>query len=72
MSKLSKGPLLISHRGGAGLYPENTMIAFQNSVNLYQADVLELDLHASRDGELIVIHDDTVDRTTDGSVEWER
>ena len=67
MSKLPKGPLLISHRGGSGLYPENTMIAFQNSVNLYQADVLELDLHASRDGELIVIHDDTVDRTTNGS-----
>ena len=43
------------------------MIAFQNSVNLYQADVLELDLHASCDGELIVIHDDTVDRTTNGS-----
>ena len=67
MSKLPKGPLLISHRGGSGLYPENTMIAFQNSVNLYQADVLELDLHASCDGELIVIHDDTVDRTTNGS-----
>lgn len=67
MSKLPKGPLVISHRGGAGLFPENTMIAFQNSVKLYHADVLELDLHASRDGELIVIHDETVDRTTNGS-----
>ncbi|MDR7486930.1 MAG: glycerophosphodiester phosphodiesterase family protein [Armatimonadota bacterium] len=54
-----------AHRGGAGLAPENTLAAFRNAIAL-GADVLELDLHVSRDGELIVIHDPTVSRTTDG------
>ncbi|HHY81357.1 MAG TPA: glycerophosphodiester phosphodiesterase [Clostridiales bacterium] len=64
---LKKKPLLFSHRGGAGLFPENTLYAFRQSVNLYKADFLELDIHAARDGELVVIHDNTVDRTTNGS-----
>jgi len=59
-------PLNLAHRGGAALAPENTMLAFQNALAL-GADGLELDVHASQDGELVVIHDDTVDRTTDGS-----
>jgi glycerophosphoryl diester phosphodiesterase len=59
-------PLNMAHRGGAALAPENTMLAFQNALAL-GADVLELDVRASRDGELVVIHDETVDRTTDGS-----
>ncbi|MCS7221334.1 MAG: glycerophosphodiester phosphodiesterase [Anaerolineae bacterium] len=59
-------PLNMAHRGGAALAPENTMLAFQNALAL-GADVLELDVRASRDGELVVIHDETVDRTTDGT-----
>lgn len=58
--------LAIAHRGGAGLWPENTQFAFQNAVRI-GADALEFDVHATSDGELVVIHDATVDRTTDGS-----
>ncbi len=60
-----KRPLVIAHRGGKGLAPENTMKAFQNAYDL-GVDVLELDIHAAKDGTLVVIHDETVDRTTDG------
>lgn len=59
-------PLLFAHRGGAALAPENTLAAFQNAVDL-GADALELDIRLTADGELVVIHDDTVDRTTDGA-----
>jgi glycerophosphoryl diester phosphodiesterase len=59
-------PRLFAHRGGAALAPENTIAAFQNSLAC-GADVLELDVHLSRDGELVVIHDPTVDRTTGGT-----
>ena len=58
--------LVIAHRGGAGQWPENTLFAFQNAIES-GADALEFDVHATRDGELVVIHDATVDRTTDGS-----
>lgn len=58
--------LAIAHRGGAGLWPENTLFAFRNAVRI-GADALEFDVHATSDGELVVIHDATVDRTTDGS-----
>ncbi|HLC20904.1 MAG TPA: glycerophosphodiester phosphodiesterase [Candidatus Methylomirabilis sp.] len=57
--------LNIAHRGASALAPENTMAAFDKALEL-GADALELDLHVSRDGELVVIHDDTLDRTTDG------
>ena len=59
-------PLVIAHRGGQGLWPANTLYAFQNAVEM-GADILEMDVHASADGVLVVRHDDTVDRTTDGS-----
>jgi len=58
------GPLVSAHRGGAGYAPENTMVAFENAVRL-GADVLELDVVLSGDSELVVIHDSTLDRTTD-------
>lgn len=61
----SDRPLVLAHRGGAALAPENTLVAFQNAVNL-GADALELDVHTTADGAVVVIHDDTVDRTTDG------
>jgi len=57
--------LNIAHRGASALAPENTMAAFERAVEL-GADALELDLHLTRDNELVVIHDDTLDRTTDG------
>ena len=60
-------PLLVAHRGGARLAPENTLFAFRRAVGLWEADMIELDVRLSRDGEVMVIHDATVDRTTNGS-----
>lgn len=60
-------PLLIAHRGGAALAPENTLPAFEQALTRYRADWLELDVHATRDGVLVVAHDDTVERCTDGA-----
>ncbi|MDR7522416.1 MAG: glycerophosphodiester phosphodiesterase family protein [Armatimonadota bacterium] len=54
-----------AHRGGAGLAPENTLAAFRNALAL-GADYLEMDLHASAEGEVVVIHDATLQRTTTG------
>jgi len=56
---------LQAHRGAAGLAPENTLAAFRIAIEL-DADATELDLQATKDGVVVVIHDDTVDRTTDG------
>ncbi len=53
------------HRGAAGLAPENTLAAFRKAIEL-GVDALEMALHVTRDGELVVIHDETLDRTTDG------
>src|SRR5262245_46925820 len=64
---LAGGPLLIAHRGGSGLAPENTMAAFTRAVELWQPDMFELDVHASADGACVVIHDPTIDRTTNGA-----
>lgn len=55
-----------AHAGATHLWPDNTMLAFEQSVAL-GVDVLELDTQITSDGEIVVIHDDTVDRTTDGS-----
>ena len=57
--------LVIAHRGGKGLAPENTLAAFARSAEL-GVDVLEMDLRQSSDGALIVLHDRRVDRTTNG------
>ena len=59
-------PLVIAHRGGAGLWPENTLYAFGRAAAL-GADVIETDVRATADGEIVVIHDDRVERTTDGA-----
>ncbi len=56
-------PLVFAHRGGAALRPENTMVAFDHGLAL-GADGVELDVHLSRDGVVVVHHDDTLDRTT--------
>jgi glycerophosphoryl diester phosphodiesterase len=57
-------PLVFAHRGGAALAPENTIAAFDNGLAL-GADGLELDVHVSRDGIVVVHHDSTLDRTTE-------
>jgi glycerophosphoryl diester phosphodiesterase len=54
----------IAHRGGSKLRPENTLAAFDHAVVL-GADALECDVHLSRDGDVVVIHDPTLERTTD-------
>ncbi len=59
-------PMVIAHQGGDGLRPSNTLLAFQHAVDL-GVDVLEMDVHQTRDGTLVLMHDATVDRTTDGS-----
>jgi glycerophosphoryl diester phosphodiesterase len=56
---------IASHRGGALLWPENSRIAFEATAKL-AVEQVEFDVHPSRDGRLVVIHDDTLDRTTDG------
>ncbi|CAM2839186.1 glycerophosphodiester phosphodiesterase [Flavobacterium frigoris] len=57
--------LKIGHRGARGYEPENTLIGFQKAIDLH-VDRIELDVHLSSDGELMVIHDETIDRTTNG------
>ena len=55
-----------AHRGASGYAPENTMPAFEKAVEL-GADGIELDVQLTKDGELVVIHDETIDRTSNGS-----
>jgi glycerophosphoryl diester phosphodiesterase len=59
-------PLFFAHRGGSVLAPENTFPAYENGLAL-GANVLELDINFTRDGEIVVIHDETLERTTDGT-----
>jgi glycerophosphoryl diester phosphodiesterase len=64
--KRENSPVLVfAHRGGGGLIPENTLEAFVYSAQM-GVDALELDVHATKDGTLVVNHDQSVDRTTDG------
>ena len=58
-------PLVAAHRGGAGLWPENSLLAFRNALAL-GVDFLEFDVHLTADGEVVVLHDATLDRTTTG------
>lgn len=58
-------PLVVAHRGGAALAPENTLGAFEHALKL-GVDMLECDAHLSKDGEIVIMHDPDVTRTTDG------
>jgi glycerophosphoryl diester phosphodiesterase len=60
-------PLLIAHRGGSALAPENTLAAFRRALDWWRADLLEIDVQPTRDGDAVVIHDPTLNRTTSGS-----
>ena len=57
--------LKVGHRGTMGYCPENTLMSFQKALDL-KMDMTELDVYICKSGELVVIHDDKVDRTTDG------
>ena len=59
-------PLILAHQGGENEWPSNTMYAFRRAHEI-GADVLDTDLHMTRDGVLVLIHDTTVDRTTNGT-----
>ena len=55
-----------AHRGASGYAPENTLTSFRMSVEM-QADGIECDIHLSKDGVFVVCHDETIDRTSDGT-----
>jgi glycerophosphoryl diester phosphodiesterase len=57
--------LNIAHRGASGYESENTLIAFQKALD-FKVDGIEIDVHLSSDGEIMVIHDETINRTTNG------
>jgi glycerophosphoryl diester phosphodiesterase len=59
-------PLVIAHQGGDGLWPGDTMVAFEQAVEI-GVDVLEMDAHITKDGQIVLMHDEEVDRTTDGT-----
>lgn len=54
-----------AHRGFSGKYPENTMLAFKKAIE-FGADGIELDVQLTKDEEIVIIHDETIDRTTNG------
>lgn len=54
---------IIAHRGFSGIYPENTMLAFRKAIEI-GADGIELDVHLSKDGQVMIIHDEALKRTT--------
>ena len=58
-------PLSFAHRGGSALWPENTLLAFQQGLSA-GCDVIETDLRLTRDGELVLFHDERLERTTNG------
>ena len=57
--------LVVGHRGFSGVAPENTVASFKKAMEI-GVDMIELDVHLSKDGQVVVIHDDTLNRTTNG------
>lgn len=62
-----KRPLLLAHRGFSGKYPENSPLAFRMVAEETAADGIESDVHLTKDGRLVIFHDDAVDRTSNGT-----
>ena len=56
---------IFAHRGYSGKYPENTILAFKKALDI-GVDGIELDVHKTKDGKLVVIHDENIKRTFDG------
>ena len=65
-TRVKNRPEVIAHQGGKGQWPGNTMFAFERAVKL-GVDVLELDVHSTSDGALVLMHNESVDETTDGT-----
>ena len=59
-------PRMFAHRGSGGNAPENTLVSFEMAIEA-GADILEMDVHATRDGHIVVMHDEMLERTTDGA-----
>lgn len=64
LSRRTQKPLIVGHRGAAGISPENTLAGFK--VSMKYSDIVELDVHLTRDDIVVVMHDPNVDRTTNG------
>lgn len=62
-----KQPLLFAHRGFSGKYPENSPLAFRKAAEETEADGIESDVHITRDGRLVIFHDASVERTSNGA-----
>jgi glycerophosphoryl diester phosphodiesterase len=62
----ASGPLVIAHQGGDGIWPGDTLYAFEKAVAI-GADVLEMDAHITKDDQIVLMHDEKVDRTTNGT-----
>ncbi|UXP32311.1 glycerophosphodiester phosphodiesterase family protein [Reichenbachiella agarivorans] len=58
--------VIVGHKGASGVAPENTLAAFQKAIDM-GADMVEIDVHYTKDGEVVVFHDEDVDRTTNGT-----
>lgn len=59
-----------AHRGFSGMYPENTLLAFEMACHVEGCDGIELDVHLSKDGEVVIIHDETLERTCVDGKGW--
>ena len=66
MSAPSTRPLCVAHRGNTGFTPENTLVSFGEAIRL-GAEMIEFDIRNTADGALLIMHDPSVDRTTDGT-----
>lgn len=64
---LNKKYVTIGHRGASGYAPEHTIPSYDKSINEMGSDFLEIDLQMTKDGHLVAMHDETVDRTTNGT-----
>lgn len=69
-SHTKSAPTLVAHRGLSSIYPQNTIAAFEGAAE-YGFEYYELDVHTTKDGQWVVIHDDTVDAMTNGEGEVE-
>ncbi len=67
-SLLPKSPVIVGHRGASGYEPENTLRSFERAIDM-GVGMIELDVYCCKSGQVVVIHDDTIDRTTNGTGE---